>query len=79
MEYNILGQVIECLNPPEDISNYVCQNCKVKLYRPRYDTVTGIFLGLCKTVGYLDVQGDPNEHFLSYGFWRELKNLLVSS
>ena len=42
-DYYILGQVIECLNPPEDISNYVCQDCDVKVFRPRYDTATGTF------------------------------------
>ena len=34
-DYYILGQVIECLNPPEDISNYICQDCDVKVFRPR--------------------------------------------
>ena len=29
-DYYILCQVIECLNPPEDISTYVCQDREVK-------------------------------------------------
>ena len=45
-DYYILGQVIERLNPPEDISNCFFQDCRVKIYRPRYDTATGTFLGL---------------------------------
>ena len=63
-DYYILCQVIECLNPPEDISNYVCQDRGVKNYRPRYDAVTGTFFGLFQTLSYLNVQGDPSEHFL---------------
>ena len=74
----IFGQVIECLNPPEDISNYVCHDREVKIYRPKYDTVTGIFLGHYETLGYLSVWGDPNEHFLDYGFCKENSETLYS-
>ena len=75
-DYYILCQVIECLNPPEDISNYVCQDREVKNYRPRYDAVTGTFFGLFETLSYLNVRGDPNEHFLDYRFCKENSKIL---
>ena len=70
-DYHILGQVIECLNPSENISNYVCQDREVNIYRPKYDTVKGTFLILYETLGYLNVRDDPNEHFLDYEFCKE--------
>ena len=38
------------------------------MYRPRYDTVTGQFLGLHETLGYITVRGDANEWFLIMNF-----------
>ena len=40
----ILGQVNEALNPPEDLSTYDFKDREVKLFRPRYDPITGTFL-----------------------------------
>ena len=37
-DYYILGQVIECINLPEDVANYVCKEREVKMHRPRYDS-----------------------------------------
>ena len=45
-DYYIIGQINECINPPEDLENYVCQDREVKIYRPRYDPITGSFLKL---------------------------------
>ena len=45
-DYYILGQIIQCINPPEDIYNYVCKEREVKIYRLRYDPTTGQFLDL---------------------------------
>ena len=45
-DYYIIGQINECIRPSEDLENYVCQDREVKIYRPRYDPVTGSFLGL---------------------------------
>ena len=56
--YYKLGQVIECLNPPKNIENYVCKGRQVKMHRPRYDPVSENFLGLYETVGYISVMGD---------------------
>ena len=49
-EYCILEQVIECINPPEDVANYVCKERKFKMHRPRYDPVSGHFFGLCEPI-----------------------------
>ena len=37
--YYILGQIIDAINPPENIENYVCKDCE--FYRPCYDPQTG--------------------------------------
>ena len=60
-DYYIFGQVIECLNIPEDIRDYVCIECEVKINRPRYNPVSGQFLGLYESIGYLVVRVDQNE------------------
>ena len=49
--YYLIAQIDECANPPEDTENYFCTEKEVKLYRPRYDVVTGNFLGLCESLG----------------------------
>ena len=48
------------------------------MYRPRYDTVTGQFLGLYQTLGYLKVRGDANECVLDYEFWKQHPKILYS-
>ena len=56
--YYILGQINQCQNPPEDLNNYVCKPDEIKIFRRKYDTVTGNFFGLLETLSYLTVQGD---------------------
>ena len=56
--YYILDQIIEAINPPKKVENYVCKDREVRFYHPRYDTQTGQFLGLYESVGYLIVKGD---------------------
>ena len=63
-DYYIVGQVIECINPPGDISNYVCKDRGVKVYRPQDDLATGQFLGLYESLGFLVVRGNQDGHFL---------------
>ena len=74
--YYTLGQIIEAINPPENIENYFCKDCKVKLYHPRYDPQTGQFLGLYESIGYLIVKGDDEEPFLNDGFCKENSKIL---
>ena len=63
-----MGQVNQCLNPPEDLKNYECQPNEAKLYRPKYNTIMGKFLGLYETLVYLTVCGDNQECFFDYGY-----------
>ena len=43
-DFVILGQVNKALNPPEDLSTYKFKDREVKLFRRRYDPITGTFL-----------------------------------
>ena len=71
VNFYLIGQIIEALNPPENIANYVCKDCEVKIYKPRYDVSTVQFLGLYETISYLVVRGDEEERFLNYGFCKQ--------
>ena len=77
-DYVILGQVIEALNPSENISSYVCKERETKLVRPRYDPTTDDFLGLYETVSFLVVRGDEEGHFLNYKYDDNKSKLLYS-
>ena len=77
-DHIILGQAIDVLNPPEDISSYVLKEREVKMTRPCYDSLNGEFLGLCDTVGFLVVHGDEEEHFLNYGYYETKSKLFYS-
>ena len=46
------------LNPPEDLKDYVPKDNEAKIVRPKYDVVSGQFLELVETLGYLTVRGD---------------------
>ena len=76
--YYKIGQVNECINPPEDLKNNVCQDREVKIYRPCYDPVAGNVLGLYETTGFIVVRGDPKEHFLDYGYCKQNSKILHS-
>ena len=78
VDYYLLGQVNQCLNPPEDLRNCECQPKEAKIYRPKYDTVTGEFLGLCETLGYLTVPGDKQECFFDYSYSKDNSKVLYS-
>ena len=74
----LIGQVNECLNPPEDLHSYECGDREVKMYRPKYDKMMSAFLGLYETLGYIMVRGDPQEHFLDYGSCKKNSKILYS-
>ena len=67
----ILGQVTPCLNPPENLNSYDVKKNEAKTFRPKYDTVSGQFLGLVETLGYLTAHGDSIKCFLDYGYSKE--------
>ena len=45
-DHFLIGQVNKCLNLPEALKNYKCENSEVKMYRSRYDSAAGTFQGL---------------------------------
>ena len=68
----------QCLNPHENLSNYEFSENEAKIYRPKYDTVTGHFLNLYENMGYLLVRGDSDKCFLDYGYSKENSKILHS-
>ena len=78
-DYLIVGQINQCLNPPENIETYRFKDNKVKMYRPCYDTVTGQFHGLYETLVYLMVRSNSDKCFLDYGFSKQNSKMLLFS
>ena len=74
-----MGQINQCQNPLEDLNNYVCKPDKIKIFRSKYDTVTGEFLGLFETLGYLTVRGDESKCFLDYGYSKDNSKILYGN
>ena len=75
----LIGQVNECLSPPEDLHSHEFGDWEVKKYRPKYDKMTGAFLGLYEALGYIMVRGDPQKHLLDYGSWKKNSKILHSN
>ena len=73
----IVGQVTLMLNPPEDLKNYIPKENEAKIVRPKYDVVSGQFLGLVETLGYLTVRGDERGCFFDYGYSNENSKILI--
>ena len=67
------------LNPPEDLQNYVLKNNDAKIIRPKYDPISGEFLGLVETLAYLTVPGDHQECFFDYRDNKENSKVLYST
>ena len=47
-------------------------------YRPKYDVVTGNFIGLYKTIGDIIVSGDSEEFFIDYRYSKLNYNAISS-
>ena len=75
-DYYLIGQINEGINPPADIENYVCKEREVKMYKPCYNAVLGRFQGLCETLGFIVVRGDPEKHFLDYDYNKQNSKIL---
>ena len=69
--YYILGQVNECMNPPENLKEYQLKENEAVINHLRYETVTEKFLGLHQILGYLMVRGDSDKCFLDYGYSKQ--------
>ena len=78
-DYFLVGQINECLNPPEDFENYELGEREVKMFHPRYDAITSKLKSLSETLGYIMVCGDTDEHFLDYGFSKQNSKILHST
>ena len=78
-DYFLLGQIIEAMDPLNDIKNYELKEGEVKYLRPNCNPETDEFLGIYETIGFLFVCGDPFEVFLNYGFEPEKSKILYSS
>lgn len=74
----LLEQVNQCLNPPEYLEKYEFPSNEAKFFRPKYDTLTGAFLGLYETLEYLTVRSDRGECFFDYGYSKENSKILYS-
>ena len=48
------------------------------MIRPKYNADTGEFLGLYETVGFMVVEGSPDEVFFNYGYNRDKSKVLHS-
>ena len=72
----ILGQVTSMLNLSEDLKNYVPKENEAKIVRPKYDVVSGQFLGLVEMLVYLTVQCNEHECFFVYGYSKDNSKVL---
>lgn len=67
-DFFVIGQIIPALNSPENLTEYEFKSNETKIFRPKYDVVSGQFLGLIETRGYLTDCEDKSEFFLDYGY-----------
>ena len=64
---------------PKEIESYVLNDNEVKILRPRYDPISGEFLGIEYCVALVTVRNDPEEQFFDYGYHKENSKVLYST
>ena len=64
---------------PKDIESYELNDNEVKVLRPRYDPVSGEFLGIEYCVDLVTVRNDQDEQFFDYGYHKENSKVLYST
>lgn len=64
---------------PKEIESYVLNDNEVKILRPRYDPISGEFLGIEYCVALVTVRNDPEEQFFDYGYNKENSKVLYST
>ena len=64
---------------PKDIENYELNENEVKILRPRYDPVSGEFLGIEYCVPLVTVTNDQDEQFFDYGYNKQNAKVLYST
>ena len=77
-DFFILSQIVEASNRPEDMSTYILKENEVKMVRTKYNSETGIFLGLYETVVFVVVKGSPEEVSFNYGYHKDKSKVLYS-
>ena len=76
-DYIILAQIVAFRSPHENIDEIIQNDKKlVKICMPMYDMTTGKFLGVKESVGYIMIQNEEQETFLSYGYSTEHSSTL---
>ena len=75
----IIAQIMPLAQQPKDIESYELKDDEVKILRPRYDPITGEFLGIEYCVALITVRNDPQEQFFDYGYNKENLKVLYST
>ena len=61
------------------MKNYELKSNELKIIKPKYDPVSGEFLGLNESLGYITVLRDEQEHFFDYGYNKENSKIFHST
>ena len=64
---------------PKDIESYKLNENEVKILRPRYDPVSGEFLGIEYCAALVTVRNDQDEQFFDYGYNKQNAKVLYST
>ena len=64
--------------PPEDLKNRKFKPNEAKIFRPKYDTVSGEFIGRVEALSYLTIRGGSMECYFHYGCSKENGKVLYS-
>ena len=63
-----LAQIMPLAHQPKDVESYELKDDEVKILRPRYDPISGYFMGIENCIALITVRNDPQEQFFDYGF-----------
>ena len=64
---------------PKEIESYQLKDDEVKILRPRYDPISGEFLGIGYCVVLVTVRNDLEEQFFDYWYPKENSKVLYST
>ena len=78
MIFTFWGKLHHVWTPLDDLKNHEFKPNEAKIFRPKYDTVSGEFLELVETLSYLTIRGDSMEYFFDYGYSKENSKTLYS-
>ena len=75
----IILQIMPLAQQPKNINDYQLKDDEVKILRPRYDVISGDFLGNEYCVAVVTVRNDPQEQFFDYGYTKDNAKVLLST